>query len=375
MRLFWGALFLFSIGFAEWSEAQVYVQKYQIEKLSFQYRSNKVDESRCLKWFPLKQGIKVPIEYTKSGEPYLTVVLKAKAQRDCPLNFENPPRIKELPSPRQDQRVFEVKVTPPVSVITVEGPDFIDELVLEAPLKEFEDVGFFTYFAKSQVYFDLRYVTLTTDNPSESILVRKVNMAPVLSGFLTIPVPFSEEIFVGLAMTQNLGNFLPKGDVPTQISEVAFDVRYSLTGSEAAGRPNLSFVFDYRAKNIYQTVLDDEQKSFVLTSVALPGFGVDGSYYFGEIDWGKRFGITASSRFYLLGRVSDSNIRGTVYDFGLNFRLDKKWALGFGYAWAGSNVNIPDPDDDTATLNINENQTMYFMRLSLVPFIERRGPK
>jgi hypothetical protein len=366
----------------ETSLAQVYVQKYRVEKLSFQYRSNNLSDTRCLKWFPLRADYKPPVEYTKKGEPYLTVQIKARIEDKCPLTLEQSARIKELPSPKVDQKIFQITLTPPVTVVSIEGPGFVDELVLEAPLREFEDVGFFKYFSKSQVYFDLKYLSLSTNNPTLDDdgffqpANRNSKLFPVLGGLLTLPLPWFENIFVGMGISQNLGTALPSQDIPTQLSEIAFDLRYSYTGKESRGRPSLSAILDFRGRNLYQTGTSEE-KPFLLGSITLAGGGIDGAYYFWPINWGPRLGISASSRFYPYGVVGGRRLSSYIIEGALNFRLDKKWALGFGYSRTFNYVSTPEYDDvgGAAQSFVSEPVTSYFLRLSLVPFIETRKSK
>jgi hypothetical protein len=359
---------LFLLCFANPVQAQIYVQKYQVEKVSFQYRSNNLEESRCLKWFPLRGAQKFPVQYTKTGEPYLSVTLRARVVGECPLQFENTGRIAEVPTDKPEQKRFEIKVTPPVSVITVEGPDFIDELVVEAPLKEFEDIGFFTYFSRSQVDFDLKFASLATNNPSDTILTKQVNLFPILSGFLTIPLPLVRSLYAGMGMSQNLGNFMPKGPVPTQFSEVVFDLRFAWSGRETSGRPSLALATQYIARNIYQTNASDDEKTFLLTSATLFGGGIEGSYYFWNQDWGPRLGIFGDVFYYLGG--AGGTVRSISYEGGMNYRINKKWAIGLGYQ--GKSFSLPNTELDDGS-RVTESQMAYFLRLSLVPFLG--GPK
>ncbi len=370
--LFCGVIFCFNCSVAN---SQTQIQKYQVEKVSFQYKTNYKGDDRCLKWFPLSPKEKYPLQYDEKGEPYLMVSLKARVEGDCAVNFEPAELVQESPSLNPNHLSFTVRVVPPVTLIKVEGPNFKDDLVIEAPLKKFEDLGFFTFFSKSHVHFETRYSQLITDNPeavsNSAVLNGKIPLIPVFGGFLALPFPYIPGVFAGFGMYQSLGNFLNQGTVPIQMSEIAFDLRYSWTGQESWGRPTFALVGDYRGKNLYQRALSESDKPFLSGAITLAGFGTDISWFFGGVmapweSFWSRFGTRVAWRLYLPYNLGGTQVSGNLIDVCLDYRISDKWAVGLGYSRAGTSLISPLLENAT----INESMTSYFFRLSLVPFIK-----
>lgn len=363
------------------AHSQVNIQRYQVERVSFQYRTNNNTDNRCLKWFPLSKKEKYTLQYDEKGEPFLIINIRARTEGDCTYSFSPMELVSEVPSASQNQVFYDVKVIPPVTVVKVEGPNFQDDLVIEAPIKKFEDLGFFSFFAKSQVYFETRYMQISTQNPdaleSADVKFGKIPLFPVFGGFLALPLPYLTGVFVGFGMTQNLGNFVPQGTVPVQLSEMAFDLRYSWTGRESWGRPTFALVGDYRGRNLYQAAPTAELKPFLSGAVTIVGAGADLVWFWGgtlapfDSFW-SRFGTRLMGRYYPQFTLGGRPLSGFLGDVSLDYRISKKWAVGLGYSLATTTFQTPDLVEIDGISSIRETFSAYFLRLSLVPFVEEK---
>ena len=373
MRIHHGISLLFALLLPEISRSQTHAQKYQVEKLSFQYRSNNNKKgSRCLYWYPLSESKDRPLEYNKAGQPFIRVQVRAKVNADCKVTAGPAPSIKVVPSSNDTLMLFDVVVKPPVSTFTVDGPNFRDELVFDAPLTKFEEMSFFKFFKKSRVQFELRFASLKTDNPLFTDAT--VPMFPVFGGNIGVPFPFVNNLIMGYSMFQNLDNIKNSTPYKAQFSEFTFDLKYAFSGKEIWGRPYVAPVVDFRGRNIYQLNSDAALRPFVIGSVAMPGFGVDASWFpVGAFkpftNWAARIGIDLSYRMYTGGKISGRAFNASILDAGLNYRLGKKWALGGGYSKTTQSAAFPE----LSTGKINESITNFFVRLILIPYLEEAG--
>lgn len=349
---------------------RIYSQKFELKKLGFQFRSNNNSEKKCLSWFPVNPEDTQKLKFTKAGDPYLLVAMRAKVVSvPCVVKFVPETSVEETQSPVEGERTFLVRVTPPVTTVLVEGPDFKDELIFDAPVEKFEGVGFFSFFGRTQVLFDTRFSQLTTNNPDFSDY--KSNVFPVFGGSLGVPFPWYNDVIFSYSLYQSLGNWAAGSGIPVELNEFAFGLRYRWLGKESWGRPSLSVVGDYRGRTTFQPGVDEADRPFVVGSYAMLGFGTEVSWYFGATlaDWDSpwsRLGIDFLSRHYLSGTISGRDTTASLYEGILMYRLGKKWSLGAGVSKGSVKTNFEEIEQGSVT----EGTLSYLVRFSLVPYIQ-----
>ena len=353
--------------------AQINAQKFSIKSFGFQYRSTNTSQNRCLFWYPLSKSFKPLISYTKHGDPYIKVRVRAQMAPDCAIDVSPKDSVRFTPpKPGSNIAYFDVIVRPPVTVVRVDGATFKDELLFDAPTEKFEDINFFSFFRKSKVSFETRYAQLSTNNIN--FPGYKVPVFPVFGGNIGVPFPWINDLVLGFSMFQNLGNLRSKKS-PVQFSEFAFDLRYNFTGKESWGRPTLAPVVDYRGRNIYQTGETSTNRPFVIGSLVLFGAGVDASWYFGGAIAGwdspfSRIGLDVSTRYYFGGKISGQATAANLIDGALMYRVSKKWAIGGGYSVTTQSATFASATTGGSAIKVTEKISNAFFRLSLIPYLE-----
>lgn len=346
------------------ASAQVDVQKYELDRASFQYRTNNDDSrKRCLSWYPFPEQ-RPSIQYDDDGQPFLMFKLRARARGKCAVRFKPGAAVRETAND-DGEMSYEVLVRPPATIIIAEGPDFRDEMVLEAPIREFDDIGFFDFFRRSRVYFEARYASVSTDNKQIPVASQKI--FPVFGGSLTVPVPGVPFVVVGYSMFQNLGNFVGKQENPVLFSEFAFDARLMYRAPRSWGSLYASLVGEYRGRSIYQN--SEEKRSFVIGSVSVPGYGLDfglfpGAFRYPENHWASHIGIDFSMRIAfgsLLG--AGKQYGASSWDGAVSYRITPKWALGLGYSKIVQQADFTEANYGT----VKEGLGNFFFRLTLLP--------
>mgnify|MGYP000970503622 CR=1 FL=1 len=355
------------MAFAAPVAAQTHLQKFSIDKLSFQYRSVETPKlPRCLHWNPLdSDAAPTTLQYDQEGRPFLKVPITAlQSSPNCAIRVVGE-GLDEIPAGEgPGERRFIATVRPPVSVLKVEGPGFRDDLIFEAPLRSFTSSNFFEFFGRSKVYFESRYASFNTNNPDRP-LDSPVVLLPVFGGNIALPVPAVSFLFVGFSMFQNLGSLIPNADVGLQYSEFAFDLRAIYRGSESWGAPTIGLMGEFRGRNVYQI---GAQRSFVIAAAALPYAGFEASWFpFGAfLDWNhwlSRLGVEVAGHLALQRQLAGRPFRSDFYEGLLQYRLSSKWALGVGYSLIRQSADF----SDAGFGSIEETAKNYFLRLSLLP--------
>lgn len=347
------------------ARAQTDLQKFALDQVSFQYRSDNDDpRRRCLVWYPLSSD-RPSVQYDDNGSPFLVLRVKARSRKNCSVKFSPANVITEVEdseAANRGDRLFDVVVRPPVAAARADGPDFHDDLIFEAPLRKFGDLSFFDFFRRSRVYFESRYASLSTDNTVNPIAPQKV--FPVFGGSLSFPMPFVPFIFLGYSMFQNLGNFAGKQDNPVQYSEFSFDARLVWGGPRAWGSPYASLAGEYRGRSVYQ--LSEKNRSFLIGASSLPGWSVEFGAYPGNLfvpgtHWVSRLGFDVALRGSLSAGAQQS-YKSSLVEGALNYRFSPKWAVGVGYSKIAQEADFTSRGIGI----VHEGVSQVFLRLTLL---------
>lgn len=344
--------------------AQTDIHKYSLQRLSFQFTSNNLTNERCLQWLPLSEDAEHPtLEYDGQGRPFLRANLRARVEGNCRIKVENPEQLKFI-GREGSVATFEARVEPPASVFVVNGPNFRDEVLVEAPIRRLNEASFLQVFKRSRATFETRYMSIKTNNP---VTKKNAKVFPVVGGQFGFPI-FSF-FHVGFSIFQNFGNFVGAKDVDVQYSEFAFDARFLYHPfSRQKERLSLALVGDYRGRNVYQT---GSVRPFIIGSVAIPGFGLDvNSYPFATASSGwSKVGIDFSTRFYMGGNVGGRPYSSYLFDTAINYKIHRKWALGFGYAYVTQSASFTG----LTVAKVQERMDSFFLRLSIIPRVNNGG--
>jgi len=307
------------------------------------------------------------VQFDNLRNPFLSVKLEAKLLQNCRFKV-SPSNVIQFGGIQDRVAEFNVTVRPPATIVRVEAGGFQDELIIEAPLKKLDNIALFEFFRRTQVIFDLRYMNLSTDFTDP---LTTVQMFPIFGGKISVPI--WNNLLVGYSMYQNLTNLRGSDGLSVQYSEFAIELKYDFSLASSWGSPNISPVVDYRGRNVYQVATT---RSFILGSTALPGGGIDFSWYFASLfsqrqQWYTRFGIDAGLRYYG-GRIANNPYKNLMWEAVLNYRLARKWAVGVGYSAA---TRTADFDSIAAgERRISEPLTSFLFKVSLVPSSSRSRP-
>lgn len=344
-----------SLGLVGAAQAQMSLQRYYIESVGFEYVSQSENAKRCVQWRDLVD--KSPTLEYENGEPYVMLELEARVEGQCPLKFANG-RSLDFVAGQGAVKIFRFRVTPPSTAFVVSGPGFTDQLIFEALVSRPTESSYFKFFEGSQTRFDLGYGIFKTNNAGVAENLRSTGMLPVVSGLITVPLPWSPRLQVGFSLSQNLSNFVAKEEVALQFSEFALDTRYLIGGP----RHTFSLVGEVRGRNWYQL---KEPKGFVVRSSPGFGLGLDYDGWVGDSKWGysltSRYGFRATA---------DASSRGEIRAGGsIHYKMAPKWAIGVGYRWTSLAVDFRQSATQSAYGQLDEQSQIFNLTLHLLPTI------
>jgi hypothetical protein len=345
--------------------AQVEIHKFSLQELSFEYIPRVSSQNRCLQWGDVEDR-EPTIEYTAAGKMFLRAVVKARYAKPCPIRVEPSAGVKVESD--GDNLIFEFTVHPPLARYIVRGPNFEDEVILEAPVRRLEEANFFNFFKRSQSYFDTRYSVLKTDNTEVIASRRTQKVFPVVGGHISVPFPWWQNLLFGMEMYQNVSNVLGQSGSRVTYSELAFDMAFQWLGSERAGRPRVSLVADVRGRNNVQR---SNSANLSLTFAFSPGVGMDAMWFpltSASPTW-QKLGIEATGRFYPRTENNQRSYTSSLYGGGLIYRLDRKWALGLGYSQTRYTLDFSKNRLGGLQSVVKEKIDTVFLRLHLMPYL------
>ncbi|HVJ65971.1 MAG TPA: hypothetical protein VM901_11995 [Bdellovibrionota bacterium] len=340
------------LGVVPVAQAQMSLQRYYLESVGFEYVTQRESAKRCVQWRDLVN--KNPRIEFEEGKPFVQIEVEARVEGDCPLTFADGQSL-EFTEGEGSIRTFRFRVFPPSVSYLISGPGFSDQLIFEALVSQPEQVGFFKFFQNSQTKFDLGYGKFQTTNVTASADQRTRGVFPVMSGLITVPVPWVPMVQLGFSLSQNLSNFLPDDDVKFQFSEFAFDARFVI--GMPSPRRVLAIVGEVRGRNWYQL---GDVKPFVVRSSPGVGVGVDYDDWIGRTPWGfsltGRYGFRSAEGAKALGEMRAGG--------SINYKVSPKWAIGVGYRWARLGVDFSDTAGQTQLGKLYE--TSHLINLSLI---------
>jgi hypothetical protein len=356
---------LSALCFTNLLRAQNRVTGSRLSSLSFQVQSKPEGIKRCLEWKPLALG-QDQVLTDDNGSPYVLVTLSAEAKAGCKLKILDPSIVKQTGFSMRDLK-FEVRVTPPATVARIQGSDFEDMLLIDAPLEASDEVSFFDYFGQSLMTVDGGLVRASSNynNGSQATAY----LFPVLGAHADIPIPsrLLRRFNLGLSMRQNLGNYFFTQGSDVQLNEMALDIGTTFWSDIDKAKPRTRVALEIRERNIFQS---STNSAFLIGSLIAPNLSVSSLWF----PWSKRpwqnrlsrFGFDAIARLGLSFKVQSNDILTYQFGGGLNYKISRRLAVGAGYSRDLQSIKSVG---ETTT----ETGDFYFVRLSLLPIVRTRN--
>jgi len=368
------AAFLMGLAIAFLSHAQTSIHRLQLSRVSYEYVNLTNNRDRCLTWGAVVDETPT-LQYSRDGRPFAIVRVSAYVKEPCRIRVDMSDRV-EYESRGRGIVYFSFLTTPPASTFVVQAGRSVDRILVDAPVRKLDDVGLFQYFKRSQIYFEARYASLSTDNTEKASRFRKESLFPITGGKINFPFPWLSNVMFGVEMHQNLGDFIRgRANSGSSYNELAADLRYQFVAPEKWGRASLGLVVDYRGRNI---VSRSERSPISLNYAVSAGGGFDFQSFFpavwaSEGSYMRDIGLETFFRYYPAVRNSGPVYQPRMYGGGVLYRLNNKWTVSFGVSRNTHTLNYAG----TVFANrgiVNESVTNYYFRLHLIPFLfEGRG--